>query len=368
MKPGTILFTREVAWDSTLPVSTRMLADRFRVNGWQVLWVNPVAPGPLPRVESARQEGLIELRPRSPVPCSLRVAAGVERRHALAWASVGPSLRRALGGNAPAVLWLSHIKSHGLRALFPGVPVIWHVTDDYAGMSRFPSAAARLLRVGLQSAAHVACVSSELRDATVARYGISASRTSVLPHGVDAGRVRERAGDDPFPQVTRPRLVYVGNTRRMDLATLDALSQRDDVHVVVIGDREPLGALASRPSVTALGPLPAGRVGELLPWCDAGWISYSPKELALAQLGNPMKAVEYAAAGLPILSPPLPAYRDLSVPVRLYVGFDALLGLLRALPPEPAERALVRARVQEETWDQRFEAAVGLVDRLRGVA
>lgn len=368
MTPATILFTREVAWESTLPVSTRMLADRFRANGWRVLWVNPVRPGPLPVVEVTRAERLLELRPQSPVPCSLRLAAGVERRHALAWMSVGPGLRRAVGPSGPAVLWLSHVKSHGIRALFPGVPVVWHVTDDYAGMSRFPVAAARLLRAGLASAGHVACVSSELRDATVARYDVPLDRTSVLPHGVDAGRVRERSGDDPFAGVSRPRLVYVGNTRRMDLETLDVLSRRDDVHLVVIGEREPLGAIASRPSVSALGPLAADRVGDVLPWCDAGWISYSPKELALARLGNPMKAVEYAAAGLPILSPPLPAYRDLSVPVRLYDSLDALLSLIRALPPTGAERALMRARVRDETWDRRFDAAVTLVDRLRGVA
>jgi len=364
---ATILFTREVPWESTLPVSTRMLADRFRVNGWEVLWVNPVRPGVLPAVDVARDERLVELRPRSPVPCSLRLVGGVERRHELAWQSVGPALRRALGPSTPAVLWLSHVKSHGIRTLFPGVPVVWHVTDDYAGMSRFPVAAARLLRAGLASAGHVACVSSELRDATVERYGVPVERTSVLPHGVDAGRIRERSGDDPLPGVTRPRLVYVGNTRRMDLATLDALSRREDVHLVVIGEREPLGAIASRPSVTALGPLAADRVGEVLPWCDAGWISYSPRELALARLGNPMKAVEYAAAGLPIFSPPLPAYRDLSVPVRLYEGLDQLLGLLSTLPPARAERALIRARVRDETWDQRFDAAVALVDRLRSV-
>lgn len=368
MTPATILFTREVPWESTLPVSTRMLADRFRLNGWQVVWVNPVRPGPLPGVEVVRGERLVELRPRSPVPCSLRLAAGVERRHALAWRSVGPALRRAIGPSAPAVLWLSHVKSHGVRALFPGVPVLWHVTDDYAGMSRFPAAAARLLQAGLTSAGHVACVSSELRDATVQRYRVPVERTSVLPHGVDASRIRDRSGDDPLPGVTLPRLVYVGNTRRMDLETLDVLSRRGDVHLVVIGEREPLGAIASRPSVTALGPLAADRVGEVLPWCDAGWISYNPRELALARLGNPMKAVEYAAAGLPILSPPLPAYRDLSVPVRLYDGLEQLLLLVAALPPARAERALMRARVRDETWDRRFDAAVALVHRLRSVA
>lgn len=364
VKRGTILFTREVRWDSTLPVSTRMLAERFLADGWRVLWLNPVVPSALPRLQVIEHGGLLELRPESPVPTSLRSSVAVEARHALAWRSVGGLIRRALSQRGiadPSVLWLSHIKSFGLERIFPGVPVLWQVTDDYAGMSRFPVSAARLCRVGFQSAGRVACVSSELRDAVVRLYDVPASRCVVLPHGVAAERLRGRSGPDPFPDVTLPRLVYVGNTRRMDVRAVDALARTCAVHVVIIGDREPLGVLGTRDNVTAMGPLPPEGVGAVLPWCDAGLISYSPRELQNAQLGNPMKAMEYAAAGLPILSPPLPAYRDLDLPIRLYTTDEALCALVAALPPRAAAREEIRERVRSHTWQARYEQALTLV-------
>lgn len=364
VRRGTILFTREVRWSSTLPVSTRMLAERFLADGWRVIWLNPVAPSPVPRLDVIDHGALLELRPGSPVPTSFRSAVAIEARHTAAWLSVGLQIRRALRQRAipsPSVLWLSHIKSVGVQRIFPGVRTIWHVTDDYAGMSRFPGAAARLCRVGFRSAERVACVSSELRDAVVRTYDVPAARCVVLPHGVDADRLRGRSGPDPFPGVTSPRLVYVGNTRRMDVRAVDALAQTSGIHLVIIGEREPLGSLLERENVTAVGPLPPDQVGALLPWCDAGLISYSPRDLVNAQLGNPMKAMEYAAAGLPILSPPLPAYRDLDLPVRLYSDLDGLRALVAALPPSAAEREELRERVRAHTWQARYEQALTLV-------
>lgn len=364
VKRGTILFTREVRWSSTLPVSTRMLAERFLADGWRVIWLNPVAPSPFPRLEVIEHGALLELRPGTPVPTSLRSVVAVEARHSLGWLSVAGLIRSALSRRGiadPSVLWLSHIKSIGVQRIFPGVQTIWHVTDDYAGMSRFPRAAARLCRAGFRSAERVACVSSELRDAVVRTYDVPASRCVVLPHGVDADRLRARSGPDPLSGISRPRVVYVGNTRRMDVQAVDALAQSSGIHLVLIGEREPLGSLLERENVTAVGPLPPDQVGALLPWCDAGLISYSPRDLVNAQLGNPMKAMEYAAAGLPILSPPLPAYRDLDLPVRLYHDLDGLRALVAALPPSAAEREELRERVRGHTWQARYEQALTLV-------
>ena len=85
---GTILFTREVRWESTLPVSTRMLAERFLADGWRVIWLNPVGFGPVPRLEAVDHGALLELRPSSPVPGTLRSAHALEARHVLGWLSV----------------------------------------------------------------------------------------------------------------------------------------------------------------------------------------------------------------------------------------------------------------------------------------
>jgi glycosyltransferase involved in cell wall biosynthesis len=379
----TILFCREVPWHTELPVSTRKLAQCFAEAGWRVAWLQPPIPpwrlgssGARKVIEQAElgrvspmHPNVAELSPRTWAPFSLRIPGlwrPLARRN---WSACVPALRRSLeraGVGQPDVLWLSHVSALGLPRLFPGVPVIWQVTDDYPLLSRTERRCRELLRWNLAQADAVLFSSPLLLDRYAAYCKRARLQPSVLPHGVDAWRLRhEPSAADPLPGVGRPRAVYVGNTQRADVTLLCALSR--DVDVVVIGDPRPFEGRAPKESrLHLLGPRPPEEVARLLPACDFGIVSYSPQQMrAAAEGGNPMKAYEYAAAGLPILAPRLPVFTRLGVPVRYYDDLDSLCALvLTALSHRDDARAELRAWAARHTWEQRFAEVESILNGL----
>jgi glycosyltransferase involved in cell wall biosynthesis len=376
---GTILFCREVPWQTELPVSTRKLAEHFAAAGWRVIWVEP--PRAVWRdVESALRgtvrhvqadgchENVTPLAPRTLLPFSMRIPgvwrALAERSWAGCVPSIGASLRRG-GLSSPDVLWLSHVSALGLPALFPAAPVLWQVTDDYPLLSRTEHRCRELLAANLARADAVLFSSPLLLE----RYRSLCRRVrfepSVLPHGVDAWRLHaEPFGPDLLPPAEGPRLVYVGNTRRADVELLCGLARSLDV--VVIGDPAPfLGRSGSGARLHLLGPRRPEDVGRILAACDYGIVCYSAQHLrAAAEGGNPMKAYEYAAAGLPILAPQLPVFSRLGVPVHYYDGLGSLLAAVRHLASLPRERDRMRAWAAEHTWEKRFSVVEQMVCRL----
>jgi len=167
-RPRTILFCREVPWQTRLPVSTRKLAGEFAEAGWRVVWVEP--PRPVWRqVESALagkaqavashggwgDVGVTELTPSTLLPFSMRIPGLWRPLVRSSWLGCLPSVRRSLaraGLGAPDVLWLSHVSALGLPRLFPGVPVVWQVTDDYPLLSRTQRRCRELLQWNLERA------------------------------------------------------------------------------------------------------------------------------------------------------------------------------------------------------------------------
>jgi hypothetical protein len=378
--PGTILFCREVPWQTQLAVSTRKLAERFASSGWRVIWVEPpravwrdfgpALRGKLRHAEAdSGHDNVTPLAPRTLVPFSLRIP-GVWRALAeRSWANCVPSieatLRRA-GVRPPDVLWLSHVSALGLPALFPAAPVLWQVTDDYPLLSRTEHRCRELLEANLARADAVLFSSPLLLE----RYGSFCRRArfapSVLPHGVDAWRLSAQPfAPDLLPPASGPRLVYVGNTWRADVELLCGLARSFDM--VVIGDPAPFRArAASAVRLHLLGPRRPDDVGRILAACDYGIVCYSAQQLrAAAEGGNPMKAYEYAAAGLPILAPRLPVFARLGVPVHHYDDLGSLLAEVRRLASLPeGERASMREWAAQHTWEKRFSAVEHMVSGL----
>ena len=373
----TILFCREVPWQTELPVSTRKLAERFAAAGWRVAWLEPPRPpwrfrALAPGADAGRSErassvdsGITPLAPRTLVPFSLRIPGLWRPLAHCNWSGCVPALRRSLehaSVGKPDVLWLSHISAWGLARLFPGVPVIWQVTDDYPLLSRTERRCRELLRWNLASADAVLFSSPLLLERYASFCRASRCQPSVLPHGVDAWRLQaEPMIPESLLHAQGPRVVYVGNTQIADVDLLSEIAQHVDV--VVIGDARPFeGRALPRTRLHLLGPKRPEQVGRLLVACDFGIVCYSPDQLrAAAEGGNPMKAYEYAAAGLTILAPRLPVFSRLDMPVSYY---DDLPSLVARVQQAPAERARMRAWAAQNTWEQRFVTAERLISGL----
>ncbi|MEZ0490675.1 glycosyltransferase [Kineococcus sp. TBRC 1896] len=217
--------------------SDRMLLESVRAlvaAGDRALLVVP-EDGPL--VDLARSAGARVLVRPVPVlrksALTARGLLGLAGRCAVAAARDGALLRRL----RPDVVYVSTLTlpTWVLLARAQGVPVVCHVHE---AESRAAVPLQRALAAPLLAASHL-LVNSEFSRAVLARsWPVLASRSSVLPNGVQGPSAPVAAG----PAGGRLRLLYVGRLSRRKgvLVALDAFAQvlADglDAHLDLVGD------------------------------------------------------------------------------------------------------------------------------------
>lgn len=197
---------------------------------------------------------------------------------------------------------------------------------------------------------------SEPLAATLLRDFGAAAR--VVPNGVD---LKAYAG--PLPPVAGlprgPFAVYVGSVeRRVDLPLLLAVAEQ--VPVVVAGPADD----ASRPLLEAspltwLGPLPVSQVPALLRHAAVGLLPHRIN--ALTESMDPMKLLEYLAAGLPVVATDVTGVRlsDRVEVAGTHAGFIEAARRLVAQSATPTPTAPDPA-VLERDWDTVAHSLLGL--------
>jgi glycosyltransferase involved in cell wall biosynthesis len=157
----------------------------------------------------------------------------------------------------------------------------------------------------------VLTTSSELH-AAAARL---TSRVAMLPCGVRCREFEDAKASDAEPPSLFARLAglvigFVGSLRNeIDLALLVAAAElAPDLNFVFVGPvMANVRALASRPNVRLIGPVPHSEVARYLARFDVGVLPYVLNPYTAAIM--PAKLKEYLAAGLPIVATPLPEIR-----------------------------------------------------------
>jgi glycosyltransferase involved in cell wall biosynthesis len=147
----------------------------------------------------------------------------------------------------------------------------------------------------------------------------------VQPNGVDLAAYRR---DSPAPArlPAEPFAVYVGSVQsRVDLELLATVAK--EVPVVVAGPADEASAevLRSTP-LTWLGPIDVALVPGLLQRAAVGLLPHRVDAFTASM--DPMKLLEYLAAGLPVVSTPLPG-TGLSTQVRVAGDADAFCSAVR---------------------------------------
>ena len=186
--------------------------------------------------------------------------------------------------------------------------------------------------------------------------------TILVPHGVDYGHFRlalqaDLAEPVDLVGIPRPRLGFFGLIRDwVDLDLLAAVARRrEEWHFVLIGDSTvDLGAYRGLPNMHFLGRKPYGQLPAYCKGFDVGLIPFVVNELTRAV--NPIKLREYLAAGLPVVSSPLPE-------VAAYRGRAGIAGTVEEFVSavEEALASSVEARrrwsdqMAEETWQGKLE-------------
>jgi len=188
--------------------------------------------------------------------------------------------------------------------------LIYYCVDEYTAFSGVPSEALIALERDLCRRADLVVVSADRLLKSKSAYN---PRTVLVRHGVDFDHFR-RALDPELtvpPEVRdlpRPVIGYFGlmSADWVDVGLLEAVAKRfAGGSLVLIGKvAMDLGPLARLPNVHLLGRKPYEDLPSYSKGFDVAVIPFPVSEVTLN--ANPLKAREYLAAGLPVVSTPIP--------------------------------------------------------------
>jgi glycosyltransferase involved in cell wall biosynthesis len=223
-------------------------------------------------------------------------------------------------GHRRSLFWMYNLFLAPAYLVLPGSVRVFHGTENYFDFDGLHDDSLNLYRFAIEASDLVICCSSGVA------HGVAAhSRCTdplLIPNGCEYQKYRsatEPIGDWPrriaeWRGRYRDLAVFAGNVDlRLDYELMIEIAQRQpDIGFIYAGpvDTEHLSAAQRRawkcllglPNVRALGRLPPQDLPALYWTCQLGIIPYRTDMPILVENGFPLKALEMAAAGLPVVS------------------------------------------------------------------
>jgi glycosyltransferase involved in cell wall biosynthesis len=272
------------------------------------------------------------------------------------------AMRRA--GLERPILWAYNPHAHALAGHLAETLVVYHCVDDIAAQEGIDAESFGHAEAALARRANLVIVSAPPLVEHVRRRG--ARNVALLPNVADVDHFRgARELEDPpeLAEIPHPRLVFAGAVaaKKLDLDLLAGLARRrPDWSLVMVGPagegdpRGDLAALAEAPNIHLVGAKPFGELPAWLGAGDVGLIPYAANPYTAAVF--PMKVYEYLAAGLPVVSTPLPALREVGGIAFARTAEEFARAVEDALRAETPERRSERVALAEaHSWDRRVE-------------
>jgi glycosyltransferase involved in cell wall biosynthesis len=195
--------------------------------------------------------------------------------------------------------------------------IIYYCVDEYTAFSGVPTASLVEMERDLIRRADLVIVSAERLLRT---KGSLNDHTYLVRHGVDFEHFRRALDPDTtipadVAGLPHPVIGYFGLMSRdwVDVPLLEAIARRyAHGSLVLIGKvAMDLGALTQMPNVHVLGRKPYESLPAYCKGFDVAVIPFPVSEVTLN--ANPLKAREYLAAGLPVVSTPIPEVEILAM-------------------------------------------------------
>ena len=318
-----------------------------------------------------------------PAALPLRFERPVTAANQALRASFVARVARDLGFEKP-LLWVHDLDAAGVvERLDAWVSLCW-LTDDHptgpafrANRTNRVAAMRARERELLRSVDLVLTTAPQLRDAKASFN----SNSHCVPHGVDTGHFARAASPEtrpapPFRAIREPIIGFVGQiNERLDRELVTILARaHPEWSIVFVGpvlrdlDVGPLRALAN---VHLLGPANLDRLPEFVKPMAVCTVPFLVNEHTRTM--NPLKVLEYLAAGKPVVATPLPALRAYGRHVALARGPKEFAAAVEQALAEDGE-VQRRARAEfagRHSWELRLEEICGLVHMtaaLKGVA
>lgn len=275
-------------------------------------------------------------------------------------ATAGIRRRLAQAGMAQPIFFTSFPNAAELLGEFGEKLVVYLCEDEYAEMPRVYRAYVREMEERLLERADLVFVTSRALREAKSRPGAPAI---LLPQGVDfdhfhSARTQRAAAPAEFDGLPRPIIGFVGLLASwVNLEWISAVARAfPQASVVLIGpERTDTGVLRALRNVHLFGPRAYRDLPAFLAHFDVGLIPF--RQCELTRYVNPLKLLEYMAAGLPVVSTPLPdvqAWGDLVFCADTVDAFvTQVADALRSRSPEQEQRRIHTAR--RNSWESRAE-------------
>lgn len=195
------------------------------------------------------------------------------------------------------------------------------------------------------------------------------SNVHYVPHGVDHEHFARALEPGPLPAdlaaIPEPRIGFFGLIH--EWVDVDLIARLADVlpySFVVIGSaKRDMSELERRPNVYVLGRRPYAELPTYSRGFHAAIVPFAMTELTVSV--NPIKLREYAAAGLPVVSSPLPEVKKCGDIAVCADSFDEWVDALRAAVDQGSDAAARTAqsdRVRHDDWAYRCADIAALVN------
>lgn len=263
---------------------------------------------------------------------------------------------RKLGFERP-INWVCNPAAAMVAGSFDEELLIYYCVDQYAAFTGVARESLAAMERQLLDMAHLVITSSEQLFQSRRPHN---PRTVLVRHGVDWSHFR-RAVDSraPIPadlaRLPRPVLGYFGLIAPdwIDLELIAHVArQLPDISIVMLGkiamDVSPLKRFAN---VHLLGHRPYDTLPDYCRGFDAAMIPFPINEATLH--ANPLKAREYLAAGLPVVSTAIPEVQSLGS-CRIGVTAEEFVEQIEAALADPGPSAARSDAIRHERWEDRL--------------
>jgi glycosyltransferase involved in cell wall biosynthesis len=351
-----LMSDQPVVWVNSIGLRRPRLTDIYRVFKKGMAAISPSVPIETQEDEEKAPDALIH-------PFAIPVARnGIERKFNRIF--LGNKIREALRplSNKKPILWTSLPTAVDLLGCADEQAVVYYCGDDFSGLAGVDHAQVAEAEKKLVERADLILVASE----RLGQKFPDKNNIVYLPHGVDVELFSTPCSSPNDLPANRPVAGFYGSISEwIDVELLSVVaSTLPDWQFVFIGHlHTDVTVLSKLENVTFLGP----KKHDELPAYVQNWtVSLLPfRDNAQIRACNPLKLREYLSAGTPVVSSDFPAldgYRDL---IALANGPEEFASAIIDTLNDPAKlRAQRRARVAEESWDNRARDVAELLSKL----
>jgi glycosyltransferase involved in cell wall biosynthesis len=362
-------------WDAPLPTNQhhlmRRLARRNRVLFVESLGLRrpQLAGADVRRIARRLRRGLAPPRRSpdgvtvlSPLVLPLHTNRAVRAVNARLLRTLVRRALRRLGMREP-ILWAYVPQAEALLDVVQPALVVYHCVDDIAAQKGVDAASFRAAEERFARRADLVIASSAPlaeRMRTLSGnvlYAPNVADTGLFATALEPGRV-----DEAVASLPRPRIAFHGAVvaTKLDLDLLLELARSRPAWSFVlagpVGAGDPgtdVASLTHAPNLHLVGPREHDRLPDLLRGVDAGIIPYAVNPLTRAVF--PMKVYEYLAAGLPVVTTPLPSLEGVPGVVTADGAGAMAEALDRALASDSGGRRAERSTLaQAHSWENRI--------------